>query len=99
MPRSRNVRKIRIAISPRFATSTLEKAGITERILSGRDLRRSADPGPSRPRARCRCALPLELQRPRLLGDGRVRPRDGDRLVRRKARTPEWTALRPRVVA
>src|ERR671935_645046 len=33
MPSSRSVRKIRIAISPRFATSTLLKTGIAPRIL------------------------------------------------------------------
>ena len=33
IPSSRSVRKIRIAISPRFATSTFEKSGIGPRIL------------------------------------------------------------------
>src|SRR5579875_2087049 len=96
MPMSRSVRKIRTAISPRFATRTFEN--IT-RILSMNELRRPADRRPRDLGAGRHRALRRPLLESRLLGDGRLLRRDGDGLVRRAGRPADWTQLADRLPA
>src|SRR5690242_7107846 len=70
-PSSRRLRKIRIAISPRFATRTLSKLlpDIESRILPFRVLRRSAH-GCARSRGADRDRAPgVEVLGSRVLGD------------------------------
>ena len=77
----------------------LSRRGPLAHILYRRGPRRSADRR-AHPRGAGRDRpLRLELPRPRLLGDGRLRRRDGDRLVRRPDRAPEREDLGARLAA
>ena len=96
IPSSRSVRKMRIAISPRLATSTLRERPIDaayspEAVTPRRsaDRRARASPCPF-----VVVALRVGLRRPRLLGDRALHRGDGDRLVRRAARAPHRPAPR-----
>src|SRR2546421_6123496 len=99
-PSSRSVRKMRIAISPRFATRTLSKVlpDMEGRILPFRVPCRSADGrarslGPDRDRV-----VRLGLHGSRVLGDRRLLRRDGHGFLRRQARATARSLVGLRVV-